>query len=105
MKSKRLIVGIIMALAVFVLGCGMDINQLPGLNRSDIEDELIKVDIMFTDGQSLTTFVRSLGISNQGKVFVGGSSVSYFYDGNGNILGSYNYQRVLYMRIVTEEDS
>ncbi|NLG31963.1 MAG: hypothetical protein GX550_00400 [Syntrophomonadaceae bacterium] len=104
MKTKGLILSMVLILAIVISGCEMDIKQLPGFTRADTQEELIKVDIVFTDGQSLRAYVRSLGINSQSRVFVGGSSVSYFYNQQGEILGSYNYQRVLYMKIVPEEE-
>jgi hypothetical protein len=105
LKTKGLILSMVLILAIVISGCGLDIKQLPAFTRADTQDELIKVEIVFTDGQTLKTYVRSLGIDNQSRVFIGGSSVNYFYDQQGQILGSYNYQRVLYMRIVPEEDT
>ncbi|SHG55944.1 hypothetical protein SAMN02745221_00461 [Thermosyntropha lipolytica DSM 11003] len=90
---------------VFLLsssGCSTDFSGLDMKKKP--KQELIKVQIVFTDDQSIVGYVKSLGIEEHGKVYVGGSSLNYLYDKNGNIIGSYNYQRVLYIKILPEKE-
>ena len=69
-----------------------------------MNDDLLKVEIFFTDDKTLVGYVKQLGIEQQGKVYVGGSSLNYLYNENGEIIGSYNYQRVLYIKILPHEE-
>jgi hypothetical protein len=43
-----------------------------------------------------------LGIDPEAQVYVGGPSLNYMYDQDGNVIGSYNYQNVLYMQVLPE---
>lgn len=101
MKNKQLLLTVTLVLALLLTGCNLDTKNIwkPG---SGDKDELIKVEITFTDDQKLTGYVKNLGIDKDAVVYVGGSSLNYLYDSNGNITGSFNYQRVLYMQIITE---
>lgn len=101
--NKKTTVWLSLLVLVFLLvGCGMDTSRLTKPVQDDA-DKLIKVQIYFTDDQNITCYVKSLGIEQDAKVYVGGSSASYMYDSQGRIVGSYNYQRVLYMKILPEE--
>ena len=83
-------------------GCNYNISELLGIPVQSRQDELIKAKIYFTDDQILDAYIKDLGIQQDGKVYVGGSSLNYLYDARGNIVGCYNYQRVLYIKIVPE---
>lgn len=83
-------------------GCNYNISELLGVPDQSSQDELIKAKIYFTDNQTLEAYIKDLGIQQDGKVYVGGSSLNYLYDARGNIIGSYNYQRVLYIRIIPQ---
>ncbi len=89
---------------LLVSGCKFDIQKIVQPSSEKENAPLIKVEIFFTDGERLETYVRSLGIDEEGKVYVGGSSLNYLYDSKGNVVGSYNYQRVLYIKILAEKD-
>jgi hypothetical protein len=97
---KRLIITCLLLIMVMVLS-GCDVNARNLIDSSkDNKQELIKVEIVFTDGQKLVTHVKELGVDSNARVFVGGSSTNYFYDARGNVIGAFNYQRVLYMRVL-----
>lgn len=82
-----------------VAGCKYDYQQL--LQKTEpSEPELLKVEIFFTSTQHITAYVKSLGIEKDGQVYVGGSSLNYLYDARGNIIGSFNYARVDYIKLV-----
>lgn len=100
-KSKQLLLTLILVLTLLIGGCNFDTNNIWNPGNGD-QDQLIKVEITFTDDQKLTGYVKNLGIEKDGVVYVGGSSLNYLYDSNGTIIGSFNYQRVLYMKIITE---
>lgn len=101
--NKRTAVWLSLLVLVFLLvGCGLDTSRLTKPVQED-DNQLIKVQIYFTDDQTITGYVKSLGIEPDAKVYVGGSSASYLYDSQGRIVGSYNYQRVLYMKILPDE--
>ncbi|MBO8158335.1 hypothetical protein [Thermosyntropha sp.] len=106
MVNFRGLIYVLITLAMFFLlgvsGCSSGFSGFEMTENS--KPELIKVQIFFTDNQSITGYVKSLGIEEDAKVYVGGSSLNYLYDKNGNIIGSYNYQRVLYMKIIPEKE-
>lgn len=101
MKKKGVLLLFILLMALCIGGCDFDVRDYFDQNRHD-KDQLIKVEIIFTDDQKLTGYVKNLGMEKDGTVYVGGSSLNYLYDKNGNIVGSFNYQRVLYMTIINE---
>ncbi|HPF43236.1 MAG TPA: hypothetical protein PKV15_00915 [Syntrophomonadaceae bacterium] len=101
MKKKGVLLLFILLIALCIGGCDFDPRDYWGQDR-DEKDQLIKVEIFFTDDEQLTGYVKNLGIEKDGTVYVGGSSLNYLYDKNGNIVGSFNYQRVLYMKIINE---
>lgn len=101
MVRKRLI-GLLI-LSLFITGCNTEIADLFP-DKKNTAENLLRVEITFTDGQSLIGYVKQLGIEQQqGKVYVGGSSLNYLYNQKGEVIGSYNYQRVLYMMIIPQE--
>lgn len=101
MIKKSLLLPLILLIALYIGGCGFEIADYWPRNEED-KNPLIKVEITFTDDERLTGYVKNLGIEKDGTVYVGGSSLNYLYDKNGNIIGSFNYQRVLYMKIINE---
>lgn len=103
-KYKPLLLSLFFIITLFIGGCELDSQNILKPASSD-KDELIKVEITFTDDQKLIGYVKSLGNQKDSVVYVGGSSLNYLYDSNGNITGSFNYQRVLYMKIITEAKS
>ncbi len=102
MKKRSFISIFFILLMLFTSGCKFDFQQMFQSSKA-IEEKPVKVEIIFTDGESLVGYIKSLGIEENGRVYVGGSSLNYLYDKNGNIIGSYNYQRVLYIKLVPEE--
>ncbi|HOQ09831.1 MAG TPA: hypothetical protein PLG09_06875 [Syntrophomonadaceae bacterium] len=89
---------------MLVSGCQFDPGSISKPIRTE-EDQLIRVEIVFTDNQTLIGYVKDLSITPDAKIYVGGSSTNYLYDAQGNIVGSYNYQRVLYMKILPPEEA
>lgn len=67
-------------------------------------EELIPVCLVFRDNVSVNAYVKGLGIEQDGIVYAGGSSCNYLFNREGEIMGSFNYQSLLYMLIITEPD-
>jgi hypothetical protein len=85
-------------------GCNGSIQSLIERTKSP-EQPLIRVQIQFTDQKQTTCYVKSLGLEKGAQVYAGGPSSNNMYDRDGNIVGSYNYQHVLYMDVIPEESS
>lgn len=68
------------------------------------QQDLIAVRIHFDRGDMVDGYVSELGVEKSGKLYAGGSSLSYIYDADGNVVGSFNYQRVTYMQILPVND-
>ena len=85
-------------------GCG-DNFRLPKPDTNADEKDLLLVEIVFTDKSVITGYVNNLGIDPQAEVYVGGSSVNNIYDARGNITGCYNYQHVMYMKILSSSEA
>lgn len=102
---KKKLAGLIILLLLFgVMGCNIDLSNV--ISEKDTTADLIKVEINFTDDKTLVGYVKELGIEQKGgKVYVGGSSLNYLYNKDGHVIGVFNYQRVLYMKVITEEET
>lgn len=100
MSRNKVILALLMVLlALATVGCGYDYRSLlPGAQSE--EAALIKVNIRFNDQAEVECYVKSLGIDPEAQVYVGGPSLNYMYDQDGNVIGSYNYQNVLYMKVL-----
>jgi hypothetical protein len=83
-----------------MVGCSLDLKPLTDKTEDPEPPQLLKVEIHFTDGEVLRGYVRELGVSQEGTVYIGGSSANYLYDASGNVIGVYNYNRVLYMKLI-----
>lgn len=105
MKKKKILIACFLVFLLSLSGCKWDIQNLLRPETSADEDQLIKARIVFTDGERLEGYIKSLGVEKDGIVYVGGSSLNYIFDQNGNIIGSYNYQRVLYITILPEKEN
>ncbi len=93
------IIGFLLVGLLALAGCNLDYKQL--MQKSEPpEPELLKVEIYFTDKDHIPAYVKSLGIEKDGQVYTGGSSLNYLYDANGKIIGSFNYAKVEYIKIV-----
>jgi len=85
-------------------GCNGGLQSLQQITKSP-DQPLIRVQIQFTDQRQTVCYVRSLGLEKGAQVYTGGPSSNNMYDRDGNIVGSYNYQHVLYMNVIPEEGS
>jgi len=97
-KSWVVFAFLLLILLLCTIGCDFDARNL--ISSSKDQNNFVKVEIVFTDGQKLITYLKDLGIESNARVYVGGASTNYFYDAQGNVIGAFNYQRVLYIRIL-----
>jgi len=103
--KKRILAALFLILfSIGMAGCNVNLQPLIQKAKSP-EAPLIRVQIQFTDQKQTTCYVRSLGLEENAQVYTGGPSSNYMYDRNGNILGSFNYQHVIYMNIIPDEGS
>ncbi|MDD3853766.1 MAG: hypothetical protein PHD40_08980 [Syntrophomonadaceae bacterium] len=101
-KKQLLGLSLLLVLSFFMIGCEqVDFSKLAVPSTKE-QAQFIKVEIFFTDGVTLIGYIKNLGIEPEGKVYVGGSSTNYLYDARGKVVGAYNYQRVLYIKIIPE---
>ena len=84
---------LVFLLGLLVSGCEFDVGQLTRPTEEE-KDQLIRVEIVFTDDKTLVGYVKELAIDPESKVYVGGSSSNYLYDAGGNVVGVFNYQSV-----------
>lgn len=97
-KAKLLLMLVLLAGLLAASGCSYDFKQL--LEVREEEPPLLKVELHFANNDNLTGYVKSLGVEKDGEVYVGGASVNYLYDEKGQIIGSYNYAKVEYIKIL-----
>lgn len=104
MKKARLsLVVLLILLTVGAAGCGYNYRSLLPGARND-EAALIRVRIRFVDQAEIPScYVKSLGIDLEAQVYAGGPSSNYIYDQDRNIIGSFNYQNVLYMMVLPDD--
>ncbi len=103
---RKSLAGLVIIFILLITGCNTPLADLIPRNQDNSVTDLIKVEITFTDDKTLVGYVKALGIEQEkGRVYIGGSSLNYLYDQKGNVIGAYNYQRVLYMKIISEEQA
>jgi hypothetical protein len=104
-RVKRIVIALFLVfMIVGVAGCNVDYKQLVQKAKSP-EEQLIRVEIQFIDQKQNVCYVKSLGMEEKAQFYTGGASSNYMYDRDGKILGSFNYQHVIYMKILTNEES
>lgn len=97
-RKKVFCISLVLAGMLMLAGCGAG-NMFKSAAGED-EQPLIKAEVVFTDGKTLVTYLKTMGIEESGKVYVGGSSSTNMYDAKGNVVGALNYQHVLYIRVL-----
>jgi len=98
-KTRILMVSLLLA-TILLGGCRFDTAKVFKSATGKDEQPLIRAEVVFTDGKTLVTYLKTMGIEDSGKVYVGGSSSTNMYDAKGNITGVINYQHVLYIKIL-----
>lgn len=105
MKKTQLVCTCLLLFIIIALsGCKLDTSRLIHPTK-DKQEKLIKVEIIFTDGEKLVAYLKQLRLESDARVYVGGPSSNYYYDASGNVIGAFNYQRVLYIRLLPEDIS
>lgn len=105
MKKRQLVCTCLLLIIIMALsGCKLDTSKLIHPSK-DKKEQLIKVEIVFTDGETLVTYLKQLRLESDARIYVGGPSSNYYYDARGNVIGAFNYQRVLYIRLLPEGES
>lgn len=105
MKKTQLFCACLLLFAIIALGgCKPDASKLIHPSKEK-KETLIKVEIVFTDGEKLVTYLKQLALESDARIYVGGPSTNYYYDARGNVMGAFNYQRVLYIRLLSEDES
>jgi len=102
-RGRVILAALLLLLSLGLAGCDYDYRALlPGADSGEVA--LIRVHIRFTDQAEIPAcYVKSLGIDPDAEVYSGGPSMNYLYDRDGNVIGSYNYQNVLYITVLPEE--
>jgi hypothetical protein len=105
-RKRHLVYACLLLITVITLsGCNLDASKIIHSNNKEKKENFIKVEIIFTDGEKLVAYLKQLGLESDARVYIGGPSTNNYYDAHGNILGVFNYQRVLYIRALPEGDS
>ncbi|HHW61156.1 MAG TPA: hypothetical protein GX404_04550 [Syntrophomonadaceae bacterium] len=104
-KTSWILSIILLLLLIGVSGCNTDLDSLSKAAERKEEPELIKVELIFTDQQRVKCYLKGLGIEEDGRVYIGGSSANYMYDHKGNIIGAFNYQRLIYIKVIPDTDT
>jgi len=99
-KNAKLLVVLVLLMGLLATGgCKFSFNQLLQKTQKQ-EAELIKAEIHFTSNDYTVGYVKSLGVEEDGEIYIGGASVNYIYDQKGKVVGSFNYARVEYIKII-----
>lgn len=106
MKKARVLLALALVCLLLVSsGCNnFDAKKLVKPRSAGDEEKLLKAEIVFSSEDKVVAYIKSLGIEKKGQVYVGGASLCYLYDAQGNVIGSYNYQKVLYIKILSEKN-
>ncbi len=105
MKKRQLICTCLLLVTIIALsGCKLDTSKLIHSHKEN-KEQLIKVEIVFTDGETLVAYLKQLRLESDARVYVGGPSSNNYYDARGNVIGVFNYQRVLYIRLLPDVNS
>ena len=101
-KIKNIPLSIIFVISLFLTsGCEYDWKNLLGSGKSN-DPPLMYVEISFSENERLIGYVKTLGLEKEVKILVGGSSVNNLYDKNGNVIATFNYAKVNYIKLLTE---
>lgn len=99
-RKKAFLISLLLVSLLAAGGCKTDVNKWLKSASGQDEQPLVRAEVVFTDNKTLVTYLKTLGIEDQGKVYVGGSSSTNTYDAKGNITGVLNYQHVLYIKVL-----
>lgn len=99
MTRKRVLGLSLVLVAMLMLGGCNAGNPFQPAN-GEKEQPLIKAEVVFTDGKTLVTYLKTMGIEESGRVYVGGSSSTNMYNAQGDVIGTINYQHVQYIKVL-----
>lgn len=100
--TRKITIGLLMVfllLLLFIGGCKLNIQQIWQKTQPP-EPQLLNVEMHFANGDIVYGYVKNMGVDENGKVYNGGSSLSFIYDHKGSIIGSFNYARLEYMKLM-----
>ena len=100
--TRNIKISLLMVFLLAVLsiaGCKLNVQQL-WQKTQPAEPKLLNVEMHFANGDVVYGYVKNMGVDEEGKVYNGGSSVSFIYDQQGKIIGSFNYARLEYMKLI-----
>ncbi len=103
-KAKALLALILVCFMLLGGGCNFDAKKLIKPSTTADEEKLFRAEIVFSSQDKVVAYIKSLGVEKNGQVYVGGASLCYLYDAQGKVIGSYNYQKVLYIKILSEKN-
>jgi hypothetical protein len=98
-KTSIILLFVFLLITLSITGCQLNVQQL-WQKAQPAEPELLNVEMHFANGDVVYGYVKSMGIDDEGEVYNGGSSINYFYDQQGRIIGSFNYSRLEYMKLI-----
>ena len=98
--KNNLLICLLLAGSLFIGGCKFQTASLFNNSSAEEGQKLIKVEITFTNNQKIVTYINNLGIDRNAQVYVGGSSANYMYDEHGNVVGVFNYQQIIYIKVL-----
>lgn len=88
---------LLIGILVFAVGC----DQIKWKAKAkDAGADLLYVQVVFDNGDKLDTYVKEMGIGKDSTVYAGGITNSAMYDVKGNLVGSFNYNRVHYIKVL-----
>ena len=93
-----ILLGLILIFAALWKVSGVELTR----HNHQLMSNLIYARMVFSDNESITGYITGLGIEKDGRLFAGGSSCNYVYDKDGQVVGAFNYQRLLYIEIIPE---
>lgn len=104
MKGKKILGALIFAVLLFGLGGCTDWQSFISPVK-EVDTPLLHVEISFSENEHLTGYVKTMGLEEDVKIYVGGASVNHLYDKQGQVIATFNYARVNYIKLIPEPDA
>lgn len=104
--NKVIILLLILTSLYLLTGCDHHV-LLPEKNGASAEHSspLLQVEVHFDNNQVVTGYVKGLFMAEDETIYAGGPALKYLYDAEGNLTGCINYQRVLYVRLLKDNQA
>ncbi|MGE5398281.1 MAG: hypothetical protein ACM3MK_12230 [Chitinophagales bacterium] len=97
-KKTTALLALLIILAVIMTGCQFPQIDKPKASKKTVS--LTRVEITFEGGHTLKGYVRGLKLGDDSVVYTGGNTSTNLYDARGNVVGVFNYSRVLYIKAI-----